>query len=53
MNDTLRIACLKIALQRAFLGRVILRVILSLGIFVYLYLYVCILKNHYSIVHMT
>ena len=28
MNDVLRIACLKIALQRAFLGRAILRVIL-------------------------
>ena len=27
MNDTLRIASLKIALQRAFLGRAILRVI--------------------------
>ena len=28
MNDILRIACLRIALQRAFLGRAILRVIL-------------------------
>ena len=27
MNDILRIACLRIALQRAFLGRAILRVI--------------------------
>ena len=29
MNDVLRIARLKIALQRAFLGRAILRVILA------------------------
>ena len=31
MNDVLRIACLKIALQRAFLGRAILRVIVEFG----------------------
>ena len=31
MNDVLRIARLKIALQRAFLGRAILRVIDCLG----------------------
>ena len=49
MNDILRIACLKIALQRAFLGRAILRVI-DRNCFIFNYLPTMVERPFFTIV---
>ena len=52
MNDVLRIARLKIALQRAFLGRAILRVIEKIYPSIYQTLHETQIQNTYQQLHL-